>query len=97
MKIKRRVIIGLVTVLVVLLLSLGLVLAAGEMLPRSLVSAGGGLVAQSGLNLHSAIGQPAVGAVQNGPTLCSGFLCGPGAPSVNDGGHSLYLPLLQSP
>ncbi len=84
--------IGITVVLMVLLLGVGLAAAGGDMLPRSLLSSGGGLVSQSDLALHSAIGQPAVGAVQNGSTLCSGYLCGASAPPVSGGTFHIYLP-----
>jgi hypothetical protein len=88
---------GVLGGLAALLLAAGVALAAGETLPRSLVSSGGGQVSAGGLHLHSAIGQPLVGAVGDGPALCSGFLCGPGAPGASGGGEPffLYLPLVQ--
>lgn len=70
---RRRWALG-VAVLGVLLFA-GLGLAAGEMIPRSLVSGGGGLVSQGDVALNGAIGQPAVGPVRDGITLCSGFHC----------------------
>jgi hypothetical protein len=74
-------------------LTASLALADGDVLPRSLVSSGGSVVSESGFTLHSAIGQPAAGAVANGPLLCSGYLCGTGVlPDGGDDGHSLYLP-----
>jgi len=82
----------MVVLLTAVLLTVGLAAAGGDMLPRSLVSSGGGLVSQDGYTLHSAIGQPVVGAVENGVTLCSGYLCGPGAPAVTGGNFSIYLP-----
>jgi len=86
---------GLVTALLVLLLSLGVALAAGEQLGRTLTGSGGGQVGQNGLSLHSAIGQPAAGLVENELTLCSGFLCGPRGPLIVDGDdYDLYLPLI---
>ncbi len=78
----------------VLLFSVGLVLAGGTITSRDLVSGGGGQVSQSGLTLHTAVGQPAVGSVQNSETLCSGFLCDASAPSLSGGEHSLYLPFI---
>lgn len=89
---KKRVLWSAVLV-VTLLLAVGLAAAAGEMLPQSLVSSGGGQVDQEGLTLHSAVGQPVVGAVESGSTLCSGFLCGADAPQVSsDDDYPLYLP-----
>lgn len=90
----RRISMQLIPALVLLLLLVGLALAGGQGMPRSLVSSGGGAVAQSGLTLHSAIGQPVVGAVENGPTLCSGFLCGAEAPPVSGTDFHTYLPVV---
>ncbi|MCL4264513.1 MAG: hypothetical protein KJ069_14915 [Anaerolineae bacterium] len=87
----------LLVVLTAVLLTVGLVFAGGDMLPRSLVSSGGGLVSQSGYTLHSAIGQPVVGAVQNEDTLCSGYLCGADAPPVTGGSYYIYLPVVIRP
>jgi hypothetical protein len=76
-------------------LTVGLVLAGGDMLPRSLVSSGGSIVNQGSVSLHSAIGQPAIGTVANGTILCSGYLCDADAPPVSGGGHSLFLPFIK--
>lgn len=84
----------LLVLLTAVLLTVGLVFAEGELLPRSLVSGGGGLVSQSSYHLHNAIGQPVVGAVQNGATLCSGFLCDANAPLINGGNFDSYLPMI---
>ncbi len=68
-------------------------LAAGEMLPRSLVSGGGGRASGGGLALHNAIGQPAAGPVSNGTVhLCSGYWCGAAAPG--SGAPTTYLPVV---
>ncbi len=90
---KKQIIIWMGLTLV-LLLSVGLALAGGTITNRDLVSSGGGSVSQSGLTLQAAVGQPAVGSVQNSETLCSGFLCDASAPSVSGGEHSLYLPFI---
>jgi hypothetical protein len=90
---RQRRQVTLVAVLVLLLVMVGLAVAVGELLPRSLVSGGGGMVSEGGLALQSAIGQPVVGAVQNGVTLCSGFLCGSGAPPVGGSNFYVYLPV----
>ena len=84
-----------VVLLIALLLMAGLVMAAGEMMPRSLVSSGGGIVGDAGYGLHSAVGQPVAGAVQNDLTLCSGYLCAADAPLSPAPGddHLLYLPM----
>jgi hypothetical protein len=86
-----------VVLLTAVLLTVGLAFAGGNMLPRSLVSSGGGVVSQGGYVLHSAIGQPVVGAVQNEATLCSGYLCGADAPPVTGGGYHIYLPVVIRP
>lgn len=70
---RRRWALGVALLSVLLFVGLGL--AAGEMMPRSLVSGGGGMVSQGDVALNSAVGQPAVGSVRNGITLCSGFHC----------------------
>ncbi|HRQ37793.1 MAG TPA: hypothetical protein PLD25_07750 [Chloroflexota bacterium] len=83
-----------VVLLTAVFLTVSLAFAGGDLLPRSLVSSGGGLVSQSGYSLHSAIGQPVVGAVQNEATLCSGYLCGADAPPVTGGSFHIYLPVV---
>lgn len=93
MSINKKQMLWLVVITAVLL-TFSLVAASGELLPRSLISGGGGMVSQGGLALHSAIGQPVVGAVENGLTLCSGFLCGSGAPPVGGSDFYVYLPLV---
>lgn len=90
---KKRALLLLVILMAVLLTG-GLVAAGGEMLPRSLVSSGGEMVSQSGYSLHNAIGQTAVGAVENDTVLCSGFLCGAEAPPVSGGSYDIYLPVV---
>jgi hypothetical protein len=92
MSINKKQILWLVVITAVLL-TFSLAAASGELLPRSLISGGGGMVSEGGLALRSAIGQPVVGAVENGAALCSGFLCGPGAP-VGGGDFYVYLPLV---
>jgi hypothetical protein len=77
-----------------LLLPLALTLAAGESPPRLLAGSGGGAVSGDGLRLRAAVGQPVAGAVENGMTLCSGFLCGPGAPIRSIEQHTVHLPLV---
>jgi hypothetical protein len=62
-----------------LLAPAALALAAGETLPRVLVGGGGGPTTGDGLRLRAAIGQPVAGGASSGVSLCSGFLCGPGA------------------
>lgn len=81
------------------LLLIGGVLAAGETIPRNTVSGGGGRLSASGVSLHTVIGQPVTGAVGSAPTLCSGLLCGPGVsapptpqPSPDE---QLFLPIMQ--
>ncbi len=93
MFINKKQVVWLVVITAVLL-TFSLAAASGELLPRSLVSNGGGMVSEGGLALHSAIGQPVVGAVGNGLTLCSGFLCGSGAPPVGGSDFYVYLPLV---
>jgi hypothetical protein len=85
---------GFIGGLAAALLFFGVVLAAGEGMPRALVGGGGGAVSGDGLRLRTAIGQPLAGVVENGITLCSGFLCGPGASARRAEQHTLYLPLV---
>jgi hypothetical protein len=91
---------GLLIVLVTLLLA-GVALAAGETIPRSVVSSGGGALSSANIQLRAAVGQPSAGTVSSTTTLCSGLLCGAGAPDTPDpdpqpGSPSdwLYLPLV---
>lgn len=80
------------------LLTVSLVAANGELLPRSLISSAGGSVSQGQAVLLSAIGQPVVGSVggvaQNGLTLCSGFLCAPDAPPLSGNDFQVYIPFI---
>jgi hypothetical protein len=87
---KRRILLALVICLL-LAFSLGLVAAAGEMLPRSLVSSGGGSTANSELTLQASLAQPIANTVTNEFTLCAGFYCGAGVTEtvVN---YNVYLP-----
>lgn len=94
---RPRLLSSLIVLILIVLISFSLALAAGEILPRSLVGSGGGQVSQSGLALHSAVGQPVVGAVHNNLNLCSGYLCGAGAPPVSGSDYSLYLPAVLRP
>jgi hypothetical protein len=85
---------GFIGGLAAVFLFFGVVLAACEGMPRALVGSGGGAVSGDGLRLRAAIGQPMAGVVENGITLCSGFLCGAGAPADRAEQHTLYLPLV---
>lgn len=87
---KRRILLALVICLL-LAFSLGFVAAAGEMLPRSLVSSGGGSTANSQLTLQASLAQPIANTVTNEFTLCAGFYCGAGVTetAVN---YYVYLP-----
>lgn len=86
--------IWLILTLAGIILPLSLAFASGELLPRNLIGNGGGAVTQNGIVLHSAIGQPAAGAVQNNLTLCGGFHCAPGAPSLSGAQRPIHLPLV---
>jgi len=100
MMIKKRKALWLGLILLLALMGLGIVLADGTTLSRSLVSGGGGIVSQSGLTLHSATGQPVAGAVVNDLLLCSGYWCGSGAPvtepPIIGEDFDLFLPLITS-
>lgn len=67
------------TTALLLLALAGTALAAGEVIPRSGGSAGGGSISNGQTTLRSAFGQPVVGVASNAQTtLCSGFACGTG-------------------
>jgi hypothetical protein len=91
---RRRWLLSLSGLIVALVVSIGVVQAAGEQLGRSLTSGGGGQASQSGLTLHSAVGQPAIGGASSSINLCSGYLCGPGAPETSAGQERIYLPVV---
>lgn len=87
-----------VVVVTAVFLTFSLALASGELLPRNAVS-GGGAVTSGGLVLHTAVGQPAAGAVtMPEASLCSGFWCGLGAPGGPfEGEMKVYLPVVIRP
>ncbi len=85
---------SIILTLIASLLLAALALAAGESSPRSLVGSGGGQVRAEGLTLRGAIGQPVVGVVHNGLSLCSGYHCAPSAPAGSNETWALYLPLV---
>jgi hypothetical protein len=97
MIIKKRKALWLGLILLLALMGLGVVMADGTALSRSLVS-GGGIVSQSGVTLRSATGQPAAGAVENDLTLCSGYWCNSGAPvtepPIIEDEFELFLPII---
>lgn len=84
-----------ILLILLLLLSLGIVLAGGEQLSRSLIASGGSITAQNGLVLHSATGQPVAGTVQNELLLCSGYWCNSGV-AASEPSFDLYLPAFNS-
>ena len=98
MIIKKRKALWLGLILLLALMGLGVVMADGTALSRSLVSGGGGIVSQSGVTLRSATGQPAAGAVENDLTLCSGYWCSGGAPlsepPIIEDEFELFLPII---
>lgn len=82
-----------------LLLALGVAIGtaqgAGEQIRRAATASGGGIVSAGQIRLITSVGQPVAGAVQGQLTLCSGLICGAGAPSVGPAPEdTLYLPLL---
>lgn len=96
---RKSLSVSLIVLITVFLLSLGMALAVGEQLPRSLISSGGGIVSQEGMNLHSATGQPAAGTVQNELLLCSGYWCNRGVSATDppiEHPFDLYLPAFTS-
>ncbi len=90
----RNLCLSVVLILIASLLLATLALAAGKSSQRSLVGSGGGQVRAEGLTLRGAIGQPVVGVVRNGISLCSGYHCAPSAPAGNNETWELYLPLV---
>lgn len=87
---KKRFLLAFIVCLL-LAFSLGLVAAAGEMLPRSLVSSGGGTTANSELTLQASLAQPIANTVTNEFTLCAGFYCGAGVTETGVN-YYVYLP-----
>lgn len=90
---RRNLVIALAALLVV-----GGARAAGEQIPRSAVTGGGGAAETVELRLRASIGQPAAGTAGGTLRLCAGLVCGTGAPDTPDPapseGHTIFLPLL---
>ena len=82
----RRRLYSLLLVVVLALLAFGVALAAGESMPRSLFSSGGGANSAGDIRSQGALGQPVAGAVSDGSSFsnCTGFWCGSGvvAPTI---------------
>ena len=76
----------LLVAVVLALAAFGVALAAGESMPRSLFSGGGGANSAAGIQSQGALGQPVAGAVSDGSSFsnCAGFWCGSGvvAPTI---------------
>ncbi len=82
-----------------LLLALTVALAAGEQLSRSATPSTSGPISGGGYTMETSVGQPVVAASSSDSnTVCSGILCGSGAPSESGGSSSssgkIYLPYL---
>jgi uncharacterized protein YjeT (DUF2065 family) len=93
---QSRLAASLVGAALALVLVLGGVLAVGEPPLRSTISSGGGEISSGELRLQTSIGQPVVGAVSNETyELCSGLICGSGAPGLNIVLQKVYLPLVE--
>lgn len=88
---------GLIGALAVLLLA-SAALAAGEQIPRSAITSGGGAAEVSEASLRASIGQPVACTISGALRLCSGLHCGAGAPDTPDPepdpDERVYLPLL---
>lgn len=93
---------GLMLMLAALLLA-STAFAAGERITRSALTSGGGTLSSAGVQLRAAVGQPLAGTVSGATRLCSGALCGAGAPATPDpapapdltpGSRQIYLPLV---
>lgn len=81
------------TVLLTLLL-VGMVGAAGETISRAGLSAGGGAQIGASFQLRSSVGQPAAGGGGDTIRLCSGLICGAAQEPPQAPGERVYLPLL---
>jgi hypothetical protein len=93
---QSRLFASLVGAALALVLVLGGVLAVGEPPPRSTISSGGGEISSGELRLQTSIGQPVVSTVSNETyELCSGLLCGPGAPGLSLVPQEVYLPVIE--
>lgn len=93
---KARLRYALLIVLGVLLVA-GTALAAGERIPRSVATSGGGAQSTATVQLRVAVGQPLAGTISGAARLCSGLICGAGVPDTPDPGapgSALYLPLV---
>jgi len=80
------------------LLVAGTALAAGERIPRSAMTGGGGAQSTASIQLRVAVGQPLAGTSSGAARLCSGLLCGAGVPDTPDPGvpgTTRYLPLIR--
>jgi hypothetical protein len=93
MSINKKQMVWLVVITAVLLTFSLALPPAGNCCRAAWSVAGAAWSARAMVALRSAIGQPVVGAVQNGATLCSGFLCGADAPPINDPDFYIYLPV----
>ena len=82
----------LIPALALSIIATAVALAAGDSLPRSVMSSGGGTGLAAGGNiLYGTLGQPVAGTVSDTDfDLCSGFWCGPAASR----GKRIYLPLI---
>jgi hypothetical protein len=87
-----------ITLALAMLLMLGVARAAGERIPRSAVTAGGGAAEAGALRLRASVGQPVAGTSGGAHRLCAGLICGAGAPDTPDPAppddSMLFLPLL---
>lgn len=83
-------------IVVTALLVAGTALAAGERIPRSVVTGGGGAQSAASVQLRVAVGQPLAGVSRSTVRLCSGLLCGAGVFDTppDAPGSMLYLPLV---
>ncbi len=89
---KRNMFLALMICLL-LVISIGLVAAAGETMPRSLFGSGGGTVSNSEFTLETALAQPIASTVTNDSTLCAGFYCGTGVTATSFN-YAAYLPAI---
>jgi hypothetical protein len=90
---RRTIIVALVALFV-----MSEVRAAGEQIPRSAVTGGGGTEATTAVRLRASIGQPVAGTSSSILRLCGGIICGTGVPDTPDPVppviSEVFLPLL---
>jgi hypothetical protein len=86
---------SILLIIVTALFVAGTALAAGERIPRSAMTGGGGTQSTASVQLRAVVGQPIAGASHSTVRLCSGLFCGTSVPDDPDTPVStLYVPLV---